>query len=866
MKPFLYRQVVRLLVSLFVLCCILALAGGFAWWSLKEGVAFRQLSISSADIRNLSVRLDGGLIIRAEQVGILDSTAEPDLEGYVAAVKKWGHLIRELDVKQLNYRNHSMTMMYRNGHFVLENDQFALEASVAHDADVYHLALTGLQIKPRNLTLGGTGTYSRATERFLFTGFFRSPWVNGSLGITEYRGQVNMVVGTETFTSLAPVLDQLPIDREVVAWVAGNITAGQYRINQLRLRFLLEKWEEIGPGDISGTALAESVAVKFHPRLDPVISERVEVSLDNDRLAFALTAPRYRDRTLSGSSVHIDNLIGAETRLVINIRTETRGDEDIHEILARYDIRLPLLQVSGETRAELQLTLDLPEFSLHARGAFHAGQGEWAWNGMPVRAEAVDVALADRTITIRRADISYKDIIRTGLAGVVDVRARQADLVCTVDHLDFRVDGMQVLRASRVRMPVAVDFSTDPVTLRLPEWETVIRLHRDETGISIGSLRTVAPAVPLLDGLPFNEGYLHLAVRDPLAVRFDGEVEVSGSPLVLDGQPVTSFRFQGAGTLDSIEASANDERITIAMTDRLTIRLRDYFVVLDRNSFAADGDGRPFPLPVTVTGPKALLNHKETLIATGPFEYTIDGPDRTFGAELGEGRFLYEASGKAFTFTGSKLNAEIARDFITFADLSNGLLDVTLSGTPGNYNGYIEFTEVLIREYLVMNNLIAFLNTIPALATLSSPGFDQDGYRVQNGFVHFDVMDKLLTIRQLRADGITVNSETTGWVDFNERTLHLSMELFTMKDYSKIIGLIPLAGYALLGEDGSLSTSLEITGSLDEPLIQTNLARDILLSPLNILRRTVEWPFRQLEKLNGLSSGPPEPDTSDPGD
>lgn len=854
----------RTFACLLVISGILALAVVFAWWSLKQGMNFRQLSIFSAEIKNLSIRLDRGFIIHVELMDIAAGQAKDTgsgLERHVSSIQKWGYLIREIDIKRLNYQDHTLTVSYRNGQFLLENDRFVLEAAVAHAADVYHISLTELLIKPHELTVNGTASYNRSSDRFIFSGLFRAPLINGSIHINEYHGQIDALVGTAAFADLAPVLELFPIDREVVSWVADNTTAGQYRIKQLRLQFPLEKWRDIGPDQISGTAVADSAAVRFHPGLEPVLCDSIDISLHNDRLSFVLAAPRYKSKNLAGSSVHIDNLTGKGTRLVVHLRTETEIDEDVREVLNTYHLRFPFLQLSGTTKADLQLTFDLPEFTFQGEGTFVAGPGEWLWDRVLFHADGIHVALDNRTLTIRQAEISYQDILRARVSGFVDVQAKQAELDCDIDNLSFSIEKTQILRASRIQVPLIIDFGTDPVSVHFNEWQTVIRLGGGEKDIAIGSLRAVSPFVPLLDGLHFSEGFLRLAIPDKHAMRFNGEIEIPDTPLVLDNQPVSSFRFMGVRTPEKITASINEDRISVTVTDRLTVRVREYLVTVGRDAFFPDDDTQhSLRLPLTVIGARALLILDELMVPTGAFEFNADGQDRTFGASLEQGRFLYEASGEEFKFTGKGLNAETAHHFIKFADFGNGTLNVTLSGTAKQFNGYMEFNEVLIRDYLVMNNIIAFLNTIPALATLSSPGFDQDGYRVQEGFVHFDVVDKLLTIRQLRADGITVNCEATGWVDYNDRNLHLTVELFTMKDYSKIIGLLPLAGYAILGEDGSLSTSLEITGSLDELEIQTNLARDILLSPLHIIRRTVEWPFRQLEKLNGLSSGPPEAD------
>jgi hypothetical protein len=168
--------------------------------------------------------------------------------------------------------------------------------------------------------------------------------------------------------------------------------------------------------------------------------------------------------------------------------------------------------------------------------------------------------------------------------------------------------------------------------------------------------------------------------------------------------------------------------------------------------------------------------------------------------------------------------------------------------------------NILIKDTKLLTNILAFLNAVPALATFSSPGFDPDGYRVNEGALYLHFRDNIVTIDELRTDGVAINTEAQGWINNDDRTLQLAMELTALKDYSWLLEKIPLAGYAILGENGTLSTSLDIRGSIDDPEITTNLTREILMSPINIIRRTIKWPFRLLEKISGRDREAPKPE------
>ena len=85
----------------------------------------------------------------------------------------------------------------------------------------------------------------------------------------------------------------------------------------------------------------------------------------------------------------------------------------------------------------------------------------------------------------------------------------------------------------------------------------------------------------------------------------------------------------------------------------------------------------------------------------------------------------------------------------------------------------------------------------------------------------------------------------------------MNLEMISLKDYSKIINKIPLAGYALLGDDGSINTSLLISGNLSKPKIKTYLSREIIMTPINVIKRTIKWPFKIFDKPEDVENKKP---------
>ncbi|NOQ46102.1 MAG: hypothetical protein GQ559_05445, partial [Desulfobulbaceae bacterium] len=265
---------------------------------------------------------------------------------------------------------------------------------------------------------------------------------------------------------------------------------------------------------------------------------------------------------------------------------------------------------------------------------------------------------------------------------------------------------------------------------------------------------------------------------------------------------------------------------------------------------------RTLPLPVHIRGNLGRLHVDKLDLDVKNFTVDLNGSDTTFTADMEQGAIYLQKTEENMTLAVTELDAEVLQPVIDFLDLKEGRLNFKAVGTLKNYEGWVVFNNVLLKDYAVLQNTLAFLDTIPALATFSSPGFDSEGYRIKDGVMHFTLNNDLLTVHNFLTDGETVNSQGSGWSDFKNRRLDVDLDLALMKNLSAIIDMIPLVGYAIQGEDGELTTSLKITGNMDQPDITTNLTEDIVLAPLNILQRTIAWPFIQLEKVIQNGSHP----------
>jgi len=850
-------------IIFLILFCIFAFLGASLWIALKHGIVLDRINLSSVKVERISVKVDRGIIVSVDLLDVLtkqttDSTSNPEL--LIVQFNKWAYLFREIRINQIRIQEHTYQLLFKDNQFNVSGNNFQLTSTIAYEKGAVHMDISTLEVKPYSVTFTGKAIYVLKPEKITFSGRFSGQEASGKIAFSKHRDQVSVEINTDNFTDLPGILARFPLDKELITWITENITAQDYNIEPLRLNFTLQDGKpNIRPDSISGKAVAKNASIRFHPSLAPVECEQINISFNNDQLSFDLQKPMYKTKSLAGSNVLIHNLIADGSQMDINIQTDTQLDSEILEILDTYDIHLPFSQHRGTTKAGLQLVFDLPDFTLSTNGVFTTGKGDWTWRDISFQTSGATVQLKNNLITLDNAQLTYRDIIKASLNGTVDFASQQAMMITDIEQLRFQDGDKDIVRVQNLSTPINIQFGGDEAKINLSNLRTNIILSPSQRLITLGNLNEVKPFVPFLQDLPFQNGVVNIDFIDPENLTFDGFIDTTALPLSSNDKPITHFAFQGSKSTDKLTASINEGKISLAVSDRISVNLHDYLFVVNTNNQNLEKTSI-LSIPLQISGLKSLVKFKDTLLLTNNFQAELNNSNVTYTAKLDQGEILFQSTSEGMTLTASDIDAQIMQSLIQHGDLEGGKFNASIKGTPENFEGYIEFSNVLLKNYAVLNNVLTFANAIPALATLSSPGFDTNGYRVKEGVLHFNLSNKFLTIHQFRTDGATINTETQGWVDFGNDTVELKMELISLKDYSKIISMIPLAGYAILGEDGSLSTSLDITGSRTKPEITTHLSEDVVMIPINIVKRTIKWPFKLFNDAIDFVNEKPEPE------
>jgi len=148
----------------------------------------------------------------------------------------------------------------------------------------------------------------------------------------------------------------------------------------------------------------------------------------------------------------------------------------------------------------------------------------------------------------------------------------------------------------------------------------------------------------------------------------------------------------------------------------------------------------------------------------------------------------------------------------------------------------------VVSSFKTYNNMIALFNTVPALASLSDPGFSQQGFEVRSGRIEFRIVKDRIYFDMIYIDGKSAAISGKGTVSTRNGAINMDLAVRTARGIGKLIGSLPVVGYILMGKDKSITTGVKILGTLDEPKVSTHVVLETLLTPFKMVVRTLQAP------------------------
>jgi len=432
-------------------------------------------------------------------------------------------------------------------------------------------------------------------------------------------------------------------------------------------------------------------------------------------------------------------------------------------------------------------------------------------------ADSPEIELNKNTLTLNASKLAIDDFF-----------VYQRSLNNSIKNIKFNID--------------SIDNQTKIYT---PDLDISTVLTKDKWDITFNSLSKLKQYSPFLQKYKIYNGKISLFQnQNNDDINLLAKIDYPYNILNINNKLISKYILKGKIYEDKIDININD-KIDLSISENISVIGKNIGINLD-SVFALLKDLKTTPtedikknISMKFKDSFIYLSDKRRAIAD---EINLQHYNNITTAQLihNKGKAGFKLENDLFHIYGEGFDSKFMENLFALSKFKKGSFDFSIKGDLEQYSGILFIKDTTVIEYKLLNNILAFVNTIPSLVTFSLPGYNKNGLMINSAYINFKYKDE-----EYKLDGIYLDSKEMdiigrGTSSFKNNSINLELNLKT--DLGSTASKIPLVGYILLGED-TISTTLKITGKLDDPKVKSMIAKDIVVAPLNIIKRTLFLPF-----------------------
>ena len=197
---------------------------------------------------------------------------------------------------------------------------------------------------------------------------------------------------------------------------------------------------------------------------------------------------------------------------------------------------------------------------------------------------------------------------------------------------------------------------------------------------------------------------------------------------------------------------------------------------------------------------------------------------------------------------GAGFDTKFLDPLVEVANFDGGEVRFRVAGTLDSLEITVGIEDTLLRDYKHLNNMLAFINTLPGLLTFNPPNYNAQGLPVSDAYLEATLRDQVIDLQALVVDSSELSLVGAGSIDLGNETTAMTFNLDS--GVKKSIERIPLVGYVLTGGKKDSSLTLDISGDLYDPQVRNSAAKDVVTYPLQLVKRTLMLPVHVVDEVN----------------
>ncbi len=529
-------------------------------------------------------------------------------------------------------------------------------------------------------------------------------------------------------------------------------------------------------------------------------------------------------------------------------KADVSGDANLKEM--KLDLNIDLLELN---LADIKLTKKTPlTLSYDKNLNLTSNQKiDFKINSQKSFLDKLNIEVNDNILKIKNSYINIGNIFKTNISVNYFLEKENAQIEINNTLIENQKFGLIYLKEDKTNFNIYT--KNNNIIIDSKELNLLSEFNNEGWNIDINSLSSISKNSKLLQKYFIKDANLSISkLNNEQQINIDADIKYPYKILVLNNKEIENYSINGKFYLQDNTAYINvndivnininkDAKIDID-THNIGMNINAILNIVDKISDDSNSSDSSNLLNVSIETKDSYLyisDKRKVISESMKLRYLNNILILNLKHYKGTARLILEKD-KLYVH-GEKFNDKFMEKLFLLSDFKGGTFEFDMNGTIKNYDGIFTVNNTIVLDYKILNNILAFVNTVPSLLTFSIPGYDKKGLKVNLAYMKFKSKNNILNISDIYMDSKEIDIFGKGKANFIDDTLDLKLNL--KSDLGSKISKIPLVGYLLMGED-SISTTLSITGKLSDPDIKSLIAKDIAVIPLNILKRTITLPYK----------------------
>jgi AsmA-like C-terminal region/Protein of unknown function len=353
-----------------------------------------------------------------------------------------------------------------------------------------------------------------------------------------------------------------------------------------------------------------------------------------------------------------------------------------------------------------------------------------------------------------------------------------------------------------------------------------------------------------------NQGSIDIWEAENAPLMFSGSITYPYDFLVKNNIPLNEFDFKGQYEKGNLDATINND-LHLRYSDRIQISssgigynysaLRTYLEDhLGKDGDKSDDDIPDFDLQADKTS--LYLNPYQSAPADRLQIHSENGK-LTGQLKYGKGKAELQMNNVNFTLLGQDFGEKFLDGILKDSQFIGGKLSFYVSGLLTKFKGVVKIENSVVKNGVVLNNIMAFISTVPDLITFSLPGYSLQGIPFNQLYAGFLYDNHTIDVTTFAIESNALDMTGTGKINLVKNSIDMNIDLISKT--KKYVSKIPLLGYLLVGDTKQPTVTLNVEGKLNDPDVSTSVYKEIVKTPFDILLRTISLPSHIFEQLEG---------------